>query len=142
MKGSQAKNNKDLLIESEEIKEKITDKSEKIKVGDFINEDERFEKAPSKKKALDKKFKENIKKENKKANFLNKKKIMFGSIKGIFGVNKILRLLDFILNLFSILAIVTSVVITFEYFISGKPYMVGVGCLLIFITIYLNEKIN
>ncbi len=136
MKEEQAKinqeKNKDLIIEDGDCE---------INIGDFIDEDERFEKNPPK-KALDKKFKENIKKENKKANALNKKKIFINALKELFNSEKIFRTFDFLLNLFSISAIITSVIVTFKYFTDGEPYMTAVGCLFVYITIYLNEKIN
>lgn len=136
MKEEQAKNNQekieDLFIE---------DNMSEINIGDFIDEDERFEKNPPK-KALDKKFKESIKKENKKANKLNKKKIFIDGLKKIFDSERIFRAFDFLLNLFSISAIITSVIVTFKYFADGEPYMTAVGCLFVYITIYLNEKIN
>lgn len=132
---------------NEDVKDLLFDECENeidepIKIGEFVDEDERFEKEPIPKKALDNDFKKKIKKENKRIKLLNQKEMILGGLKGIFKSVKILRTLDFIFNLFSIVAIAAAVIITFKYFIEGNPYMVAVGCLLIFITIYLNEKIN
>lgn len=91
---------------------------------------------------MNEKFKREIRKENKKKTIGLKRKAFREVLSKIFDTGKILRSLDFMLNVFAITAVVVNTVLTIKYFIAGDPYMTAVGCLLIATSIYLNEKIS
>ena len=137
---STAKKGNVLLIEAEE-----KENGEKISPDErfFLDEDDSVkEKDDGKevKKALDKNFKKDLKKENRKAKIAFLQKRFIGMFK-ISSLSGLFRLLDFILNVFSISAIIFGVAITAKFLMDGNPYMVVAGCVFIFIVIYLNEKI-
>lgn len=110
------------------------DESEKPK--DVIEDEEE-----KPKKVFDKSFKKQIKKENRKAKiaFIQKRFLNFFKLPSL---GSLFRLLDFSLNAFSIIAIIFGVVMTAHFLLKSNPYMVVAGCVFIFITIYLNEKIS
>ncbi len=133
-----------LLIESKSE----TGESETVSPDErfFLDEDESVaektdEDENKTKKALDKNFKKDLKKENRKAKiaFLQKR---FINMFKISSLSSVFRLFDFILNVFSISAIIFGVLVTSKFLMDGNPYMVVAGCVFIFIAIYLNEKIS
>ena len=116
------------------------------KEGEPVEADERFfpdediEENEPKAKVFDEKFKKQIKVEEKKA-----KKAMFQKslkIKSGKLAENFTRVLDFCLNIFSLLTIIIGVLYSIHYIIEANPFMVVVCCLFVFIAIYLNEKIN
>lgn len=136
-----------LLIEAEKKDEAET--GEKISPDErfFLDEDEQKEKPDEGEtkekndKVFGKQFKKDIKRENRKSKiaFVQKR---FLNIFKLSSLSGLFRLLDFILNLFSISAIIFGVLVTAKFLLEGNPYMVVSGCIFIFIIIWLNEKIS
>jgi len=92
-------------------------------------------------KVMGKGFKKQIKKENRKNKIAFAKK-KFSNFFRLATVSSLFRLLDFLLNVFSIASIIFGVIVTAHFLMEGNPYMVASGCVFIFIVIYLNEKIS
>jgi len=130
-------------VDDETIMSEIEDSIEdSIEIGAKVEVDERFSDKNKKKILFDKEMKKKIEKENKKSVKLGKRKFLFSKLKSAIKITSILRTLDFMFNIFSISFIIISAIITLKYLIIGDHLMVAAGCLLMFMSIYLNEKIS
>ncbi len=141
-------------LNNQESKTLLVDEGKKIKdeelilsdadVDEFAEEDERFvsEEKQKKEKPFGKKFKDSIRKEQRLSKVLRLKNKLTLGIKSPKWLESFFKFLDFVLNIFVIGTLVTSIVITINFALLGNYFMVAAMCLFIFVIIYLSEKIS
>lgn len=94
-------------------------------------------------KVFDKKLKKKMRQEQK----LVDKEIFKKKLVGIFKMEgefmpSVVKVMDFTLNMFSIGIIIVAVIVTLNFLMNNNPIMTVVGCLFIWLTIYLNKQIS
>lgn len=155
MKNTGEKSDKEKIIDQankeHEPKEKQTKDQLEKEIVETVVPDARFKKKPEKtekqenEKALSKKFKKNIKKEERLKKYysvINKVKsftpdFMVGFIYGF------LRLLDFLFNVFVISSIVIVILIVgYKLYYSAPPLEIISGCILLVVLIWLNDRMS
>lgn len=138
-------------LQSTESKTLLIDESKKVEPDvesndddEIAKEDERFVLPKNEKtdKPFGKKFKENIKKEQRLSKALRLKNKLTKGITAPKWIESFFKFLDFILNIFVIGTLVTAIVITIIYAMNANYLMVIAMCLFVFVIIYLSEKIS
>lgn len=125
------------------------------KASDTVEPDERFFNAEDEddvvvqeaeeqpKKVFDKSMKKKLKKEQMKVDREIMKKKVLNVFKNETGfMTTVARIMDFSLNAFSIVIIIVAVLSTLNFLLHNNPIMTVVGCLFIWLTIYLNKQIS
>lgn len=121
---------------------------EKNKFGVVIDEHEQPKKKGHVKQKKDKKetasqgMKSRMKKEKKKENRIKLRYKLRGVLTNANTYAGILKIMDFLLNTASLLAIGVAVFYSLKFLIEQNPIMALTGCLVVWLLIKLNEKIQ
>ena len=133
-----------VLIVDAKTTDELVDEDERF----FVDEKEKnknIDDTPDKpvKKVFDKKLKKKMKQEQRLVN----REIFKKKLAGIFKMESqfmpaVAKVMDFTLNMFSIGIIIVAVIVTLNFLMNNNPIMTVVGCLFIWLTIYLNKQIS
>lgn len=132
-----------LIVDSKSTEDTVSpderffiDENEKSE--DIIEDDDK-----PKEKVFNSKLKKKMKKEKIKVKYEIFKHKIFSLFKIETGfIGTVAKILDFTLNMFSIAMIVVALVVTLNFMLNSNPVMTVVGCLFVWITIYLNKQIS